>query len=408
MICSKFLSKNFVKFAKIKNLFKFIFFLNVAVLFYFIILYNNLNIITKSDNKVSKLIVNNLLIKTNQFSITNTTRESEKILLVTNSRNSSITNELIALFESFRFNYKILYDKTLLKSPRLIGLKRNIFSLIIIDSIDVVLNDKYLEVKHYIFDASSYFNVGIIIFLKNNQKSETLEGNSNYLTLNLSQNLIEIKFKPIDQVLKCNLNKFTNVKNFYRTTKFNDNENILNKIESEQEIASFIKYDSKVYESILNCQDNNGITILKTKTDSSKTQRMLLIGIDLNNLLIASSLLLDFISFASNGIFKTEDKRFMQIDIDDIFVGAKNTRMVPDDVRSLIKFQENFLNKNVFNSSVEKFKFNLGFSGYYYQSGNEKENKGDELLISKFKYLYSIEDSVNLKSYYSFREKFNS
>jgi heparan sulfate N-deacetylase/N-sulfotransferase NDST2 len=77
----------------------------------------------------------------------------------------------------------------------------------------------------------------------------------------------------------------------------------------------------------------------------------------------------------------------VQIDIDDIFVGATGTRMVEADVFSLIRFQEEHLNRFVFNVSssygddVYKFKFNLGFSGYYYQSGNDKENKGDQLLV---------------------------
>ena len=35
----------------------------------------------------------------------------------------------------------------------------------------------------------------------------------------------------------------------------------------------------------------------------------------------------------------------------------------------------------MFNSSPYKFKFNLGYSGYYYQHGNIDENLGDKLLM---------------------------
>ncbi len=46
------------------------------------------------------------------------------------------------------------------------------------------------------------------------------------------------------------------------------------------------------------------------------------------------------------------------------------------------EFQNNFLNKRHFNSSTYEFKFNLGYSGYYYQHGNTEENLADEMLIS--------------------------
>ena len=52
-------------------------------------------------------------------------------------------------------------------------------------------------------------------------------------------------------------------------------------------------------------------------------------------------------------------ERYIQIDIDDIFVAAKETRMKSDDVYALIKFQK-FINEIYFNQSQTKFKFNLG------------------------------------------------
>jgi hypothetical protein len=378
-----------IKFVNNKNFLKIILLLNIVVLFYFIIFYNNLKISSNNNNKVSKTFVNNYAIHSNQFSTVNTTREIQRILIVTNSRNSSITNELIIIFESFRYSYKIFTDKTLLNNPRkLSSFKYNFFSLIIIDSVEVILDDKYFEIKRVLLNAATHFNLGLIIFLSNNQRADNLERYSSYFTLNPIHNQIEITFKPISQIKKCNLNKFSiSLNNFYHITKFNDKENILEQKDEDQKIVWFNKYDTKIYESVLNCSGYNGATILKSKDELSKSQRILLIGIDLNQLLISASLLIDFISFASNGIYKNENKRFIQIDIDDIFVGAKNTRMLPEDVRCLIDFQENVLNKKVFNSSVEKFKFNLGFSGYYYQSGNEKENEGDQLLIGEYKYL---------------------
>uniref|UniRef100_A0A8R1IPM3 HSNSD domain-containing protein n=1 Tax=Caenorhabditis japonica TaxID=281687 RepID=A0A8R1IPM3_CAEJA len=68
--------------------------------------------------------------------------------------------------------------------------------------------------------------------------------------------------------------------------------------------------------------------------------------------------------------------RFIQVDIDDVFVGAQGTRIVEEDVRQLITAQHEFQSKY-----VENFQFMLGFSGSYFRNGDELEDRGDELLI---------------------------
>ena len=70
-------------------------------------------------------------------------------------------------------------------------------------------------------------------------------------------------------------------------------------------------------------------------------------------------------------------QRYIQIDIDDIFVGERGTRLRPVDVDALIDFQKRiqFL--------IPDFKFNLGFSGKFYHRGFPEENEGDDYIISK-------------------------
>ncbi|KAF1758713.1 hypothetical protein GCK72_015173 [Caenorhabditis remanei] len=68
-------------------------------------------------------------------------------------------------------------------------------------------------------------------------------------------------------------------------------------------------------------------------------------------------------------------ERFVQIDIDDIFVGAAGTRIVEEDVNRLISSQSHF------QKSVENFKFLLGFSGSYFRNGDDLEDRGDEFLV---------------------------
>lgn len=87
-------------------------------------------------------------------------------------------------------------------------------------------------------------------------------------------------------------------------------------------------------------------------------------------------LLIDSISFLSRGKLSLTLKRYVLIDIDDIFVGETGTRMIPDDVDALLKAQESF------SKIITGFKFNLGFSGKYYHRGNEMEDEGDDAIIS--------------------------
>ena len=88
-------------------------------------------------------------------------------------------------------------------------------------------------------------------------------------------------------------------------------------------------------------------------------------------------LMLDSISYLSHGKLSLPLQRYLLIDIDDIFVGEKGTRMKPPDVEALIIAQENF------EKLVPGFRFNLGFSGKYFHKGTPEENKGDDLLIGK-------------------------
>lgn len=89
-------------------------------------------------------------------------------------------------------------------------------------------------------------------------------------------------------------------------------------------------------------------------------------------------ILLDAIEHLSSGRVLTPLERFIQIDIDDIFVGERGKRMNRSDVDALIEAQESFA--HLIDGG---FKFNLGFSGKYFKHGDEIENAGDEYIISK-------------------------
>lgn len=70
--------------------------------------------------------------------------------------------------------------------------------------------------------------------------------------------------------------------------------------------------------------------------------------------------------------------RYIQIDIDDIFVGQTGFRFLKNDVQNLLKTQKEMRNY------IEDFCFTLGFSGYFFRHGDELEIQGDEELVGLF------------------------
>ncbi|KAI5742735.1 hypothetical protein M8J77_010714 [Diaphorina citri] len=86
-------------------------------------------------------------------------------------------------------------------------------------------------------------------------------------------------------------------------------------------------------------------------------------------------LFLDSLSYLSHGQLSLSLNRTFLVDIDDIFVGERGTRLLPDDVRALLRTQKRI------QKLVQGFKFNLGFSGKYFHHGESEENAGDDLLL---------------------------
>jgi len=86
-------------------------------------------------------------------------------------------------------------------------------------------------------------------------------------------------------------------------------------------------------------------------------------------------LLLDSMSFLSHGKVSTSLQRFIQVDVDDIFVGQKGIRLTPNDVEAIIETQ------NRIRDIVPNFRFNMGFSGKFFDHGTEDENRGDNFLL---------------------------
>ncbi|XP_022105719.1 bifunctional heparan sulfate N-deacetylase/N-sulfotransferase 4-like [Acanthaster planci] len=88
-------------------------------------------------------------------------------------------------------------------------------------------------------------------------------------------------------------------------------------------------------------------------------------------------LFLDSVAFLSHRLLQKSLDRYIQVDIDDIFVGMKGIRMTTDDVEALLLEQEVLADK------IPGFTFKLGFSGKFFKRGNEAEKAGDEALVAQ-------------------------
>jgi heparan sulfate N-deacetylase/N-sulfotransferase NDST2 len=86
-------------------------------------------------------------------------------------------------------------------------------------------------------------------------------------------------------------------------------------------------------------------------------------------------LFLDALSYLSHGQLSVSLERMILVDVDDIFVGERGTRLREDDVLALIATQKRI------SDLVPGFRFNLGFSGKYFHHGTKEENMGDDLLL---------------------------
>jgi hypothetical protein len=348
----------------------------------YLILYNNKNLSIKhrsleSVHEISMIHVNQdkivLRFLCHLKPILNIT-DYLKVLVLSKKSNTIISKELIILFELNRIDYRILTLNS--KKTNTIRLNTNrtiLFNLIIFESADLFYESIDFSNKLKLADFCKLFNVGLILF--------TNSLNQNFTQLNFITNDESIKLNHLDNLKpkSCHLNCLANT---FRLTKCDKNEKDFTSIQNKSKsLTNSIDFSSNDYESLFQCDFTHHL-IIKTKYNSKL--RFILISNDLIELVeIYSLILFDLISYASNNRFKIETSRHIQIDIDDIFVGSTGKRMKPKDVDELINFQEKYLNQLIFNKSFHRFKFNLGYSGYYYQSGDHLENEADYFLIQK-------------------------
>ena len=270
------------------------------------------------------------------------------ILFVTKNQNTEIWFNLKKIFYSTRIKFRIEkeIDYRLIKPV----------SLIIFETYADYLNEKR--------------DSGFFKYLQENKLNVMI---FNYNPQDGSSEVIDIEFKH------CQLSNSKLMQEVLHITKLNTELVEVNKTISynpefkklffnEESMSLFKCGNLNSFEDILFLNTINGIKHMFVSLNS------------IDDIWLMKLLFLDSIRYLTNGEIDTGLDRYVQVDIDDIFVSDTGKRMIPDDVQELLRLQDD-LSKHYFYHNDYKFKFVIGFSGYYYQSGNHLENEADELLI---------------------------
>lgn len=276
-----------------------------------------------------------------------------KVLIVLSKENRQykFINNLEKIFLYSRIKYKKVY--------KLVLDQVNIPSLVIFESYNDYLEKKDKKMFGLYFQS---FHIGIIVFNKNEIDDTEFE------------------------FAECQLDNHEFLHNFLHMTKFNTQPlPIYTKIKYNQRFGSLF-YNKNTSNSVLKCQTSfNYYSEEILFVDKINEIKHVFIGIEIiDDIWLLKSLFIDSIRYLTNGEIDISLKRYVQIDIDDIFV----TKMVPEDVYDLIRLQ-NELSKNYFKNNMHRFKFVIGFSGGYFKKTKQSlnldvvENTADQLIISR-------------------------
>ncbi|TKR92557.1 hypothetical protein L596_007187 [Steinernema carpocapsae] len=137
------------------------------------------------------------------------------------------------------------------------------------------------------------------------------------------------------------------------------------------------------HEVVLNADDSYGIERAAIVRDIGKFDGIerIVFGHNITHWMVRIAFL-DTVCYAIGNRHKLSSCdfiRYVQIDIDDVFVGQSGVRMLRSDVEDLLETQA------ALKKFVKNFVFTLGFSGFYFRNGDADEDKGDELLIERAK-----------------------
>lgn len=281
------------------------------------------------------------------------------VLLVYDANSKAVFQKLKVLLQAQKIFYETHFFVPGKQPPSFLNSNRRLpYSLIIFSSLIIYqhLPSFHKEQYHKLCRNS---NVGII-FVTHDASGRVLVGNGATLSL--------YKFDA-------------EIKNFYvHPTKFlyiTKGDITVHPVETDW---TFLNVDNGSFESIasveyLNRDTQQSVTypVILADYGNNDGVRRVYFGGSLNSWIV-KLLFLDAIKqFSAQPVLRFNLKRYILVDIDDIFVAPPGTRMKVSDVKALIATQD------ILRSKVPGFTFNLGYAGYFYDRGLDEEVKGENI-----------------------------
>ncbi|XP_062909118.1 bifunctional heparan sulfate N-deacetylase/N-sulfotransferase 1b [Mobula hypostoma] len=301
-------------------------------------------------------------------------RTDPVVLVFVESMYTQLGQEIVAILESSRFKYHTEIAPGKGDMPTLTDGDRGRFTLIVYENILKYVNldawNRELLDKYCI-----EYSVGIIGFFKANENSllsAQLKGFPLYLHSNLG--LKDCSINPRSPLLYI-----TKAKEMEKGKGFlpGDDWTVFQSNHSTYEPVLLAK--TKSAEKIPHMEVDAALhtTVVQDLGLHDGIQRVLF-GNNMN-FWLHKLIFVDAVSFLTGKRLSLSLDRYILVDIDDIFVGKEGTRMKAEDVKALLEAQ------NQLRVHVPNFTFNLGFSGKFYYTGTDEEDKGDNLLLSNVK-----------------------
>uniref|UniRef100_A0A915KHI4 Heparan sulphate-N-deacetylase domain-containing protein n=1 Tax=Romanomermis culicivorax TaxID=13658 RepID=A0A915KHI4_ROMCU len=250
-----------------------------------------------------------------------------RILFFVESRFTQFGAQISFVLDSLKIPFKAqTLEKWLPTLTEELNSRRSFYKIIIFENLYKYLN-LAPKIRQTLDEYCKIYNVGIIAFMSSRPDSPFARAKMKGFPVYIRQNL---------KISRLYMNAYSD---FYYLTKVgNLPDNILN--QSDPSWVGF-EYSKRYYESILRGAisepdlSSNTQNISLALLDEGKYDgiRKLLFGNKFNSLWILKLLFVDAIKFLSENIFGLSLVRYLQIDIDDIFVGEKSKKMTADDVK---------------------------------------------------------------------------
>ncbi|XP_070833247.1 bifunctional heparan sulfate N-deacetylase/N-sulfotransferase 2 [Chaetodon trifascialis] len=305
-----------------------------------------------------------------QVKVVDNSRTQPVVLVFVESIYSQLGQEIVAILESSRFHYRTEIAPGKGDMPTLTEHNRGRYTLIIYENVLKYVNldawnrdllDKYCD----------EYGVGVIGFFKANENS-----------------LLSAQLKGFPLFLHSHLG--------LRDYRINPNAPLLyitkpNQVEQGSlpgDDWTIFQSNHSTYEPVLLASTKSSevlahfgasplralhATVVQDLGLHDGIQRVLF-GNNLNYWL-HKLVFVDAIAYLTGKRLCLSLDRHILVDVDDIFVGKEGTRMKVSDVEALLNTQ------NKLRALVPNFTFNLGFSGKFYHTGTDEEDRGDDMLL---------------------------